>query len=87
MKPPDQDTLILRGASRVSGGGMVRVTASNPHTRGFESLRLHSQPWQERQLPPGLQTSTVETVRPDTPILRLSACISKEGHADEPERG
>lgn len=59
------------------GGGLVRARAFHPTARGFNSLHLHFDPWQERQLPPGLQTSTAEAMWPDTPILRPSACLYK----------
>ncbi len=88
-KPPDKDFGVLTGgfSSVRAGDRLVKVDGWQPIVCGFDSRpALCLLPRWELALLPGPQTRTTEAVEPDTSILRSSACVSKKGHVDEPER-
>ncbi len=86
-KPRDRDDQILIAGLLLLRGGVGGPTPdSNLSACGFDSHRPCPRPRQKRQLLPGLQTSTAETVRCGNLIIRLSACFYERGRANEPTR-
>ena len=84
-KPPNKDNEILpEGFSSVGAGDrLAKVFSWHGFVCGFDSRpALCRYPRRELALLPGIHNRTAETAWPDNLSIRLSAYISKEGHAD-----